>query len=287
MWCDGRIPVGHEEQIQYLSAFIRSLPLGRFETVGETPGGVIARLLEPQPGQARVLYLVNTRLEPQTVALQVRNNERLTDRVTAATLAGTNGVWTVSMERAALRAFTLGPAASDIRLKATFGSAARGTVAWYPGRDYRQRITVNPAFVSGSGVHTNFPVLVTEDNVDPALWQHAQGNGGDIVFTAADGITRLAHDLEQYDAVNRRLCAWVKIPELAGETETVFHIYYGNPLAAAVQGGAVVCFADHTAGYAGKPRNSGTMRTPSAPISPIRWQSQQCGSVYGNESTGC
>ncbi len=249
MWCDGRIPVGHEAQIQYLSAFIRSLPLGRYETVAETASGVFARLLELQPGQARVLYLVNTSLEPQTVALQVRNNERLIDRVTGATLAGTNGVWTLSLERAALRAFTLGPTASDIRLKATFGSAAGGVVAWYPGRDYRQRITVNPAFVSGSGVHTNFPLLVTEDNVEPALWEHAQPNGGDIVFTADDGVTQIAHDLEQYDALNKRLCAWVRIPELAGETATVFYLYYGNPLAAAVQDGAVVCVVDRTAGY--------------------------------------
>jgi hypothetical protein len=118
MWCDGRIPVGHEEQIQYLAAFIQSLPLGRYETVGETPDGVFARLLERQrqPGEPRVLYLVNTSLEPRTVVLHVHHNALLTDRVTGKTVLGADGVWTVPLERAALRSFTLGPAASDIRL---------------------------------------------------------------------------------------------------------------------------------------------------------------------------
>lgn len=120
------------------------------------------------------------------------------------------------------------------------GTLGRGGEAWFQGRDYRQRITVDQNLVIGSGVHTNFPVLVTAGNVGTALWQHAQNNGADIVFTAADGTTRLPHEIERYDAATSNLWAWVKVPELAGEANTSFYMYYGQPTATDVPAGAAV-----------------------------------------------
>jgi hypothetical protein len=118
MWCDGRIPMGHEEQIQYLSAFIRSLPLGRFDSIGETPSGVFARAQVAEKGMPRVLYLVNTSMEPQTVVLRVDGRTKLVDRVTGEKITGAKGVWTLALDRAALRSFTLDSGARDIRFEA-------------------------------------------------------------------------------------------------------------------------------------------------------------------------
>ncbi len=150
----------------------------------------------------------------------------------------------------------IGMSVSCAVLGVMLGSAAWGADAWCPGWDYRQKITVDQALVSGAGVHTNFQVLITESNVTAALWQYAQTNGADIIFTAADGVTRLAHDLEQFDVANTRLCAWVKIPELAGEANTSFYIYYGYPLATNAQNGAAV-WSDYSAVWHLR-ENSGT-----------------------------
>jgi hypothetical protein len=117
MWCDGRIPMGHEEQLQYVSAFIRSLPLGRFEAVGETSSGVFARAQVVEKGKPRVLYLVNTSLEPQTVVLRAHGRTRLVDRISGEKLSGTHGTWTLALDRAALRSFTLDRGARDVRLE--------------------------------------------------------------------------------------------------------------------------------------------------------------------------
>ncbi|MDD5708675.1 MAG: hypothetical protein PHR35_22395, partial [Kiritimatiellae bacterium] len=117
MWSDGRIPMGHEEQIQYLAAFIRSLPAGRFEALGETPSGVFARAQPASRSKPRALYLVNTSMEPQTVLLRANDKATLADRVTGERMAGTGGAWTIPLDRAALRSFTLEPGGGDIRLE--------------------------------------------------------------------------------------------------------------------------------------------------------------------------
>jgi hypothetical protein len=99
---------------------------------------------------------------------------------------------------------------------------------WYMGWGHRQLITVDQTFVNGDGVHTNFPVLITAGNVRAELWQHAMTNGNDILFTAADGTTKLSHELERYDVATTQLCAWVRIPELAANSNTTFYVYYGR-----------------------------------------------------------
>src|SRR3990170_4488606 len=67
-----------------------------------------------------------------------------------------------------------------IALWAGFGASLAGTAdaAWYnPSWPYRQKIT------------------------DPAnsVFANAQGSGNDILFTAADGSTKLNHEIERFD----------------------------------------------------------------------------------------
>jgi hypothetical protein len=78
------------------------------------------------------------------------------------------------------------------------------------------------------GPHANFPLLVAFT----ATWLRHVGSGGavanpngyDIVFTAdAAGSFPLSHEVEEYDATDGRLVAWVKVSSLATGTTLYLH----------------------------------------------------------------
>ena len=111
----------------------------------------------------------------------------------------------------------------------------KGGPPWYnTGWRNRKTITVNAGQVSGT--LTNFPMLysVTDGN----LVGNTQASGNDILFTASDGVTKLNHEIESYNAATGQLVAWVNVPSLA--SGTVIYIYFGNPAAANQQSPAAV-----------------------------------------------
>ncbi len=100
------------------------------------------------------------------------------------------------------------------------------TPAWYNiNWNYRQEITINYTQVTSS--QTNFPVLISI-NSDTSLATYAQSNGNDILFTSDDGITKLNHEIEQYNTSTGQLIAWVNVPSLSSSTNTILYMYYGN-----------------------------------------------------------
>ena len=104
--------------------------------------------------------------------------------------------------------------------------------AWYTpaGWQYRKKLTLNGGLVPAA--QTDFPVLVGLNDPDSHLKANAQASGNDILFTAADGTTKLAHEIESYDSTTGSLVAWVKLPTLTNGTNTVIYMYYGNAAAA-------------------------------------------------------
>lgn len=113
-----------------------------------------------------------------------------------------------------------------------FGSAlfSQSAVCSYK---YRKRITFDPVKVSGPSDLTNFPALIsiTTDNDlrTVANSGHVENsNGYDIVFTAADGITLLNFQMENYTSTTGLYTAWVKIPVLSTSINTDIYMYYGN-----------------------------------------------------------
>jgi len=105
---------------------------------------------------------------------------------------------------------------------------ARANPGWYDTDwQYRKKITINSANVSDN--LTNFPVLISLS--DPDLITKALANGDDIVFTAADEVTRLSHEIEKFDSGSGNLTAWVKIPSLSAVADTEIYMYYKNPVA--------------------------------------------------------
>ena len=96
---------------------------------------------------------------------------------------------------------------------------------------FRKQITIDFNQVVGASNHSDFPVLVWLS--DPDLRTVPSGgvenaNGFDIVFTAADGTTRLDFDIETYDGSTGTLVAWVKVPTLLVASNTVLFIHYGS-----------------------------------------------------------
>ncbi|MBL9136449.1 MAG: DUF2341 domain-containing protein, partial [Verrucomicrobiales bacterium] len=104
----------------------------------------------------------------------------------------------------------------------TCGASAQD---WYrTAWSYRKSITFHANRVSGT--LNQFPILIATTDAD--LASRARTNAQDLVFTASDGTTVLAHEIESYQAATGSLVAWVRIPELTSATNATVYLYYGN-----------------------------------------------------------
>jgi len=111
-------------------------------------------------------------------------------------------------------------------------SASGGRTDWYNSSwSYRTKIVINHTKISNTD-QSNFPVLINRTDVnwkDIANSGHiGQADGGDIVFTLANGLTKLDHEVEKYTASTGELVAWVEVPTVSASDDTEIYIYYGN-----------------------------------------------------------
>ena len=90
--------------------------------------------------------------------------------------------------------------------------------------DTRIKLTVDQTKIDTADL-TDFPVLVklTSTNFD---FSHANADGFDIRFTAADGSTLLKYERERHDQANSLAEYWVKIPTVDYDADTDFYMYY-------------------------------------------------------------
>jgi hypothetical protein len=97
---------------------------------------------------------------------------------------------------------------------------------------HKRKITIQNSQVIGTADHDNFPVLV--NLTDTALRHIDSGghvtnsSGYDIIFRASDETTQLDHEIEDYDGTAGTVVAWVRIPTLDHDDDTVIYMYYGN-----------------------------------------------------------
>jgi hypothetical protein len=133
---------------------------------------------------------------------------------------------------------TTGELTSTSRLQfRTQGTPVGGVANWYAGWSYRKALTVDGTKVAAT--LTNFPMLVSLSG-DAGLTANAQADGTDILFTLADGTTKLSHEIESFDRASGTLVAWVKLPSLPTGTSTTLYMYYGNASAGIQQNPAGV-----------------------------------------------
>ena len=99
--------------------------------------------------------------------------------------------------------------------------------AWYQADPwtYRRRLAVEAGRAGAD--HDDFELLVQFS--DPALGAAARADGSDIRFTAADGTTLLAHEIEAWDPATSSISAWVAVPTLTDATDTIVYLYAGAP----------------------------------------------------------
>jgi hypothetical protein len=98
----------------------------------------------------------------------------------------------------------------------------------------RKAITFHPQSVPGGDL-IDFTVAVAVTD-DPDL-SRGSALGPDVSFTAADG-TPLAFELEAAALAEGSLSAWVKLPVLREDQDTIIYLYYGGTLAEPPQRGA-------------------------------------------------
>lgn len=97
---------------------------------------------------------------------------------------------------------------------------------------YYRKITIDYTKVSGSSNHTNFPILFSETS----NWLKTIGNGGqiennngyDIIFMDENGSNQLSHEIIYYSGTTGQFTAYIKIPTLKYNEDTIIRIYYGN-----------------------------------------------------------
>lgn len=98
--------------------------------------------------------------------------------------------------------------------------------AWYDDTwQYRKKLTIDHTKVSGSSNLSNFPILVSVSDID---FSKMQSNGADLLFTDSNGLTKLDHEIEKFDATTKTLLAWVRIPTLSYQNDGTIYMYYGN-----------------------------------------------------------
>ena len=110
-------------------------------------------------------------------------------------------------------------------------------------------ITIDNTKVSGSSDLTNFPVLIsgTYDGTGGEPDIRTSANGGDVENTASggasgsytipadlvfspntDGSSPYDFEIEKYDASTGEIIAWVEIPTLDYDDDTVLYMVYGD-----------------------------------------------------------
>ncbi len=97
---------------------------------------------------------------------------------------------------------------------------------------FRKPITIDNTKVSGSADLTGFPVLVSFTDLDLRTMANGgkveNANGFDIVFRQGCTVANLDHEIEAYDPVAGTIVAWVRIPVLSYNTDTLIEMYYGD-----------------------------------------------------------
>ena len=101
------------------------------------------------------------------------------------------------------------------------------------GYPYQRVIVIDHTKVPNTD-QTNFPFLFNTTDPDLAATNHG-GHvtslyGYDIIFsTDPNGLTKLDHEIDEYNPITGKMVAWIRIPTLSHTADTVVYVFYGNP----------------------------------------------------------
>ena len=89
--------------------------------------------------------------------------------------------------------------------------------------EFKLTVTIDNTKVAGD--ETDFPVLITEDNLPDEFFLRATETN---IHCESFGQVALSRELAHFDATAKEIELWVKIPSLSSSADTVFYIYYGD-----------------------------------------------------------
>ena len=123
---------------------------------------------------------------------------------------------------------------------------------------YRIEVTLDND-KAGNATQTDFPIVLTENNVPALFWDGVESDGTDIVVTSADGTTKLKRELVagSWSVASETMELHVKIPTYSHTADTVIYLYYGNA-AGAETNDTDTWDANFAAVYHGNDYNSAT-----------------------------
>ena len=102
------------------------------------------------------------------------------------------------------------------------------TPGWFTDWGYREKITIDADRVPSD--QSFFPVLILLNPTQSQVFWYAQTSGNDILFAPGAKEDKWSHEIEDYNSHTQtgQLIAWVSVPQLSSQTDTVFYMYYGN-----------------------------------------------------------
>ena len=127
-------------------------------------------------------------------------------------------------------------------------SVTSSVTPWYDSAwTNRKAVTIDHTKVPGN--LANFPLLfsITDVNLKTVAngGQVGRSDGADVLFTSADGVTKLDHELDSYNSSTGQVSAWVRLPAISATADTVIYVYYGNASALDQQNRAGVWDSDY------------------------------------------
>lgn len=107
---------------------------------------------------------------------------------------------------------------------------------WNNDWNFRKEITfdLTPGGANVPGTPLDVPVLIRLHLGNFGYFNDTKPDGSDLRFVASDDKTPLKFHIERFDPTNQIAFVWVRVPRLAGATNTEkIYLYYGNPKAPA------------------------------------------------------
>lgn len=102
------------------------------------------------------------------------------------------------------------------------------STGWYNSSwQYRKKITVDDAKISGSANLTDFPVYLDLSELGSNFFDNVKSDGADIRITTSDGETEVPREVVSVDTTNDEGEVHFK-GTLSYSADTDFYIYYGN-----------------------------------------------------------
>ncbi|MGD0733384.1 MAG: DUF2341 domain-containing protein [Terracidiphilus sp.] len=172
----------------------------------------------------------------QFTANVTNNNQAVTWTINPAAVGfiSTSGLYTAPTTITTQQTVTVtATSQADPALSASSTITLSPTQCASSGYSFQRVVVIDHTKVPNTD-QVNFPFLFNTTDPDFASisngGQVVSSSGYDIIFsTDPDGLTKLDHEMEEYNPVTGQVIAWVRIPTLSHTTDTVLYVFYGNP----------------------------------------------------------